>query len=112
MSKQYTITEISKMYNVSVTTIGDIARGKQWKHISKDYNLDYDLRDRFSDQEVHIMCQIFQEYKPKGYSFDYMYYLILFYFGWPEERRVKKRISRIYYKDPQAYHNIWEQYNY
>lgn len=111
-SKQYKITDIANMYNVSVTTIGDIARGKQWKHISKNYNLDYDLRDRFSDQQVHIICKIIETYKPLGYSLEYIYYLILFHFGWPEERRIKKRISKIYYKDPRSYKYIWKQYNY
>lgn len=110
-SKQYTITEIANKYNVSVTTIGDIARGKQWTHISKNYNLDYDVRDKFSDQEVHIICKIFETYHSR-FSLDYMYYLILFYFGWPEERRIKKRIARIFYKDPKSYAYITKDYNY
>lgn len=110
-SKNYTtIADIARKYNYSVTTIGDIARGKTWKHISREYNLDYDVRDRFTAQEVHTICKIFAA--NKGKSFDYLYYLVLFAMGLPEDRRMKKRISKLYYRNPSNYYDITSQYDY
>ena len=109
-SKTITITDIAKRYNCSITTVGDIARGKTWKDVSKDYNLDYDLRDRFLDNEVHTICKIFAA--NKGKSFEYLYYLVIFMMGYPDEKRIKRRISKLYYRNPANYYDITSQYDY
>ena len=66
------LAELAIEYNCSITTIGDIARGISWKHISSEYNINYRIRERFSEEQVHFMCNIFQNNKDK--SFQCLYY--------------------------------------
>lgn len=104
------LSQIAMQYNCSVTTIGDIARGVTWKDISKDYNLNYNIRSRFTDQQVHFMCNVFSQNKEK--SFQYLYYLIIYYLDLPEDRFIRRRIYKIYKKDPNNFSYITCQYNY
>lgn len=105
-----TISELAEEYNCSVTTIGDIARGKHWQEISKDYDLNYDARARFTDEQVHFICQAFSQNKDK--SFSYLYYLIIFFMGLPDESFIRRRIYKIYRKDPANYAYITSLYDY
>ena len=110
-NKQYSsITEIANKYNCSVTTIGDIVRGVTWKHVSVEYNLDYKIRGRFTPEEVHFMCNIFS--LNKELSFNYLYYIIIFHLNLKDDRLLKRRIYKIYTKDPNNFYNITSQYNY
>lgn len=110
-SNEYnSITELSNEYNCSVTTIGDIARGVSWKHVSSVFNINYEMRQRFSEEQVHFMCHIFEQ--NKGRSFDCLYYLIIFYLNLPENRFIRRRIYKIYKKDPNNFSYITNQYNY
>lgn len=105
-----TIAELAKEYNCSISTIGDIARGVTWKDISKDYDLNYDIRGKFSNEQVHFMCQVFSQNKEK--SFQYLYYLIIFYLDLPEDKFIRRRIYKIYKKDPNNFSYITSQYDY
>lgn len=105
-----TIGELAEYYNCSVTTIGDIVRGVTWKDISKDYDLNYNIRARFTDDQVHFMCRAFSQNKEK--SFQYLYYLIIFYLGLPEDKFIRRRIYKIYKKDPNNFSYITSQYDY
>jgi hypothetical protein len=110
-NKEYTtLSDIAKAYNVSVTTIGDIARGVTWKEVSGEYDLDYDIRDRFTEDQIHFMCRVFRDNKDK--SFQYLYYMIIFYLGLPEDVRIRRRIYKIYKKDPNNFYYITSQYDY
>lgn len=104
------ITELARKYNCSVTAIGDIARGVSWKHISKDYSLEYERRTRFRDEEVHFMCMIFSTNKEK--SFPYLYYLLIYYLGYTDDRFIRRRIYKIYKKEPNNFSYITSQYDY
>lgn len=110
-NKKYTsITEIAHKYECSCATIGDIARGIAWKNISMQYNLDYDQRERFTDNQVHQICLIFAN--NKGKSFQYIYYLTIYFMGFPDNSKIRKRIYKLYNRDPNNYLYITSQYDY
>lgn len=104
------IAQIAELYNCSVTTIGDIARGKTWTNVSKDYNLGYDCRTKLFDEEVHFICKVFSENRDK--SFQYLYYLIIFYLNLEDTSQNRKRILKIYKKDPNSFSYITSHYIY
>lgn len=105
-----TISEIARKYNCSITTIGDIARGITWKSVSSKFNIDYNIRDRFTEEQVHTICSIFATNKDK--NFQYLYYLIIFHLGLPDESRIRKRIYKLYNKDTRSYYNITREYEF
>lgn len=110
-NNQYkSITELANRYNCSVTTIGDIVRGISWKHISKDYNLNYKIRSKFTEDEIHFMCNVFSQ--NKNLSFQYLYYIIIFHLNLEDDKLIRRRIYKIYTKDPYNYYNITSQYDY
>ena len=104
------LVSLAEEYNCSITTIGDIARGVTWKDISKDYNINYNIRSRFTENEVKFMCQVFSQNKDK--SFQYLYYLIIFYLNLPEDKFIRRRIYKIYVKDPNNFLYITNKYDY
>lgn len=110
-SKNYTtLGEIAAKYNCSLCTIGDIVRGRSWKDISSQYDLDYDVRHNFSDQEVHQICRIFSQ--NKGQPFDFLYYMVLLFMGYPDETRIRRRIRKLYSRNKRAFYDITSQYDY
>ena len=111
VDKDYgTLQNLAKIYNVSVTTIGDIARRISWKEISRNYDFDYNIRGHFSDDEVRFICEVFSIHKNQ--SFNYCYYYIIFNLGLQDTRNVRTRIQKIYNKDPNSFSHITSQYNY
>ena len=90
-------TELAKKYGVAITTIGDILRRETWKDVSKDYDFNYKIRERFNVDEVETMCQIFEQ--NKGKSFTFLYYLVIYFVGLPDNPQVRKRIYHIYKRE-------------
>lgn len=105
-----TLTDIANKYNCSISIIADIARGNTWKDVSCNYNINYNIRARFTNDQVHFMCRVFRDNKEK--SFDYLYHLAIFYMGLPEDRFIRRRIYKIYKKDPNNFYYITSQYDY
>lgn len=105
-----TLNNLAKQYNVSPTTIGDIARRISWKNVSCNYEFDYNIRGHFTDEQVHYMCQVFQMHK--GESFNYCYYYIILNLAMQDCRNIRTRIQKIYNKDPNSFANITSQYDY
>ena len=60
-SGKYYDTEIAKMYNVSYTNISDIHKGKIWKAVSKDYNLDIRKPRALTKESVKKICELMQD---------------------------------------------------
>lgn len=105
-----TVGALAQEYGVAVTTISDIAKGIAWKEISSQYDIDYNWRHRLSDDQVHFICQVFEN-NNNYRSFQWMYDIILYYLGLPENRYIRRRIYKIYKKDPYNYAHITSQYN-
>ena len=55
-------TELANKYNVSTSAIKGIAYGSTWTEISKNYNIDQYCPKPFTDNDIHIICQILQEF--------------------------------------------------
>ena len=105
-----TLANLAAENGVSVTTIGDIARRISWKHISCNYDFNYEIRGHFTENQVHYMCQVFEMHKEQ--SFNYNYFYIIFNLALPDNRNIRTRILKIYNKEPQAFAHITSQYNY
>ena len=105
-----TFTDLARDFNCTLAVIVNIASGKEWKQISKDYNLNYSPQNKFTEQQVHFICNVFAQNKEK--SFEYLYYLIIFYLGLPEDSHLRRRIYKLYHKDPSNYAYITSQYDY
>jgi hypothetical protein len=104
------LSELARKYNCSITTIGDIARGVTWKDVSCNYNLNYILRNKFTEKEIHFICTVFSQNKEK--SFQYLYYLIIFHLGLEDDKYIRRRIYKLYTKDKNNYYNITKLYDY
>ena len=109
--KDYTtLTDLAQEYNCSPGTIGRIARGEDWKQISKDYDMNYSIRQKFTENEIRFICRTFEQNKEK--SFQYLYYLIIFCLNLPDDKLIRRRIYKLYTKDPRNYSYITSQYDY
>ena len=105
-----TLNDLAKIYNVAVTTIGDIARRISWKHISCNYDFNYNIRAKFTENDIHFICKIFEEYKNQ--SFNYCYYYIIFSLQLEDNKSNRERIHSIYKRESISFKYIMDQYNY
>lgn len=56
------IEALAKKYNLSRQIVSQIVQRKNWTHISDEYDFaETDLK-RFTDEEIHVICQTMQEY--------------------------------------------------
>ena len=54
------LSELARKYNISEITIQHIANGKNWVHVSKDYNIDFSLRgveSILTESQVREICE-------------------------------------------------------
>ena len=112
VDKDYgTLANLAAHYNVSTTTIGDIARRISWKHISCNYDFNYEIRGHFSEEQVRYICSVFEAMK-NTQTFAYCYYYIIINLGLEDNRNIRTRIQKLYNKDPSSFAYITSQYNY
>ena len=60
---KYSQKEIASVTNVPIYIVSNIATGSTWKWLYEEYNLGQykrEKRDGFSDEELHMLCQYFQ----------------------------------------------------
>lgn len=58
---KYTNKEIAEMTNSTVSIVSDIKKGKNWKHISKNYTFISRPGKLFTDEQIHNLCKYFQD---------------------------------------------------
>jgi hypothetical protein len=68
------------------------------------------MRPRFTEEQVHFICRYFEQNRDK--SFDYIYYTLLYFLNLQEDTKLRKRIRKLYSRDPSAFPYITSQYNY
>ena len=56
------IADIADRYNVPPTTIDAIVQKRNWAHISDQYNILPFSKRKYTDETVHAICQILQEF--------------------------------------------------
>ena len=103
--------DIASKYNVSKSTILNIANGYNWVQISKEYDLDYSFRlhDRFTKEEVHKICKIFQD-NLNTIGYKGCYEMILNELNLERKDSVRRRIRLIYNRNPGYFKKITDQY--
>lgn len=106
----FNIAETARKYNVSETTIYDLLFKRKWKHITTNYEFDYQKRTSFTDAEIHQICKIIVDNKDK--TFTEIYYIIIYTMKYEDCKQVRSRLRKIYNKDPNNYYRITSQYNY
>lgn len=62
-SGKYYDTEIAKKFGVSNVTISDIHKGKIWRTVSKDYNIEKRKPRKLDSKQVHEICKLLEEGK-------------------------------------------------
>ena len=105
--------DLAEKYGVSTAVILQIDHGFSWTRVSKDYDLNHDLRvysKRFSEEEVNFMCQYFQDHKDQ--SIDTMVDYLCNYLQIQNSHNNKTKIKRIYYKFPGYFSYITKNYDY
>lgn len=105
-----TIKELASRYGVDILTIRDIAIGNNWKEISCQYNIEYSPQFQLKKDLVEDICKIFQ--RNKGLGFEYSYNQIVRELDVPDNYLSRKKIRRIFNRNPRNFKNISDKYDY
>lgn len=119
-SHNYNFSEIAKMYNVSNSTVADIAHKKRWKHL--DLNLkdeDVVISKLFSLEDIHKICNFFENhdinntllYPSVISNFRDCFFELNFWEKYDLDK-CRKTLYKILYKQSAKYSTIYNQYNY
>lgn len=105
------ISALGREYNVSMETIRRIATGNGWREIRSQYDIAYELDyGRITPEMAEEMCKIFQ--KNKGLDFSFSYFEIISKLGLDNTEQNRKRIRRIYKREPKNFPYITCKYDY
>lgn len=101
-------TKLAAKYSVSPSTIKEIIQRRSWTNISCNYEFPSSINNKLSEEQVHKICQIIQEY---GYFNNEVYSSILKELNLEASEKLMHNIRRLVRHDPKCYFNISSQYH-
>lgn len=106
-----TYAEIGEIVGVSELVVVQVATGMGWVRASEKYGYVPSKRNkRFTDEEVHKMCEIFVKFK--GYSFEKILVEVSEKLGYPITKNFRDKIANIYFKRKSYFTRITDLYDY
>lgn len=98
---KYTINEIATITNSTISIVSDIKKGKNWKHISKDYSFISRPGKLFTDDQIHNLCKYFESTKIGNLTVNEHSKNALIYYGYDSSPKsidsIRKLYTRKYY---------------
>lgn len=106
-----TYVELAEEYDCNPVVIVRIATGRTWRRIAEEVGLKFEKRNsRFTDEQVHQMCQIFVKFKNE--PFDIICKEVINEMGLENNSNTRHKIQHIYYKRAHYFTRISDQYDY
>lgn len=104
-------SEIANMYNVNKIAILEIAYGYTWTQVSREYNINYNYRlnDRFTKEQVHQICNIFQNNSKFGFL--YCVDIICRELNLQRNQNLLQKLRKLYNKNSGYFDYITKLYN-
>lgn len=100
-------TKLGNKYNVSPSTIKEIVQRRSWTSISKDYKFPSSINTKLSEDTIHDICKIIEEY---GQCDINVKREIAKRLNLEFTDRLRHNIGRLYRRDKKCYYDITSQY--